>query len=1206
MFTLRINPERKVVGQSIAALALFFAAGVACISGSDKAAVSPNASLGATNATITGNVGTGGGLSALSFDTVTGQATLAGVRVATDRGDYSTTTDASGNFSLQVAGNKTYNLYATFNGYKTVVMNAVRVTIGENKNVSLKFTQLLAAGERTYVGSSQCKLCHAAQYNRWIDAAHRFSMSAPGDSPGMLSTPKSQFEAGYDLAVTSGWAAYGANAPKLSFAGDTYVVTIGNIAYPVLYILGWQWKQNFLTRIGDATYILPIQFNVANGQWTAFSATNWYAGTTPIYSSSATLETDIYKKNSWERRCMACHSVTGILSLEYSASPRTGILQHRADWLEKGIGCEVCHGPGSAHVWANGAIGDPSNPNITNPSKLSADRRNDVCGQCHSRGLSVGKLAGRDADPNNTTDDTFSLGFYYDGTRTFRPGDTLVDFFTDSGIYWNDSAEVRSSKINRQQWNDFYQSAHTAPGAVLSVTCVSCHDPHGPVGNPRQLLLSADDNSLCLNCHGPNGSAKQRFATSAAVTQHTGDSHTSYDPGGSGAGRCITCHMPYTGNRALNYDVRSHTFRIIRPHNSYRMAAANQSETMPNSCQQSCHNGIGGGGNLGTGTASALDASHNYDTTVERPQMVMPESGIAKVTGTITVAGAASFADTFGVWVSADFTSRATVTNRTGFYYLALDAPGTYTIRAMKPGYDSAGAVVQVLPGQKFTLNLTLSANPAALFVEHPYRCGACHGAIWGAEWRRSGFAGSQLSEAEASTELASGHGLMQNSPSTSCGPKCHEARGAAVYLLTGDTTQALQFTATDTNIGNASRRSQTCQVCHNPHGGNAPDEWMGLKQFRTVGFDTGYLYAKNANGGTYGSMPFPAPYKATICIMCHNGRTAPTDSGTGIRQTSGESRPVSTPHVGSNSEPFFGYRDSVTSAAINFDSFPGFVPKNSTHSDTNWGRLYSFQAYLYKNGAPKLVSVKGSPVVKSDSFTCVSCHMYNAAFGTISDGTYAPEDGGHTWKPDIRSCGVCHDPVYVSLNPYSNPLKAGSGDVGYWGTGSWGVSSSGSVLGFDRSVKALPHQTDNHGTTANSGPDGVFNDYDGDGVAEGAHTEAHHLWMRVLAAMTNGAGNDTTNFLTSGIGATGTDSFGHMWFGAYPYWRFNSTQASINNVKADEMRVAWNLIFGDHDETNIGIHNLRFAIETLRASWTVLGRIKTGNPAWVPPGDDY
>ena len=54
-----------------------------------------------------------------------------------------------------------------------------------------------------------------------------------------------------------------------------------------------------------------------------------------------------------------------------------------------GITCERCHGPGSAHVSAFEAGGEPSDSRIVNPADLPTDLQLDVCQQCHLTGETV-------------------------------------------------------------------------------------------------------------------------------------------------------------------------------------------------------------------------------------------------------------------------------------------------------------------------------------------------------------------------------------------------------------------------------------------------------------------------------------------------------------------------------------------------------------------------------------------------------------------------------------------------------------------------------------------------------------------------------------------------------------------------------------------------------------------------------------------------
>lgn len=1180
------------------ALAVLVAASLACVSG-EKGAGDSTSEI---NAVITGTVTAGG-------------AAVSGARVAVDRGDFQTTTNASGQYTLHVYGGRTYNVFATLNGYRTEVVQGVRPPANSSITTNLSLTTPLASGERTYVGSSACKLCHATQYNLWQNAAHRHALTSPGDSPGMLSAINDTFGAGLDLSTVDDFATYGSNAPKFSRSGDTWTVTIGNVAYPVHYTIGYQWKQRFITRIGNAHYILPVQYNRATGEWVTYNASDWYNGTTPRYTSQAEIETDVYKKNSWERKCMGCHSVTGILDLSFG-NGNSGIRQHLATFVEKGVGCEACHGPASAHVWGNGAIGSATDPYVVNPKNLSRGRQLDLCGSCHSRGVSWGRLGGLPGD-------TYTLEYYYDSAleRTFRPGDTLARGYQQNPRFWSDTvAEVRSSKSHHQQWNDLWQSAHLAPGAAdTTITCGSCHNSHGNVAGNRQVLLSAEDNSLCLTCHGLGGRANQRFATDTAVTAHVGIKHhedVRYDPGGTGMGRCITCHMPYTAKSALNYDIRSHTFRVLRPHNTRRSYNAALADTMPNSCQQACHySGASLGPDFGSGSAGALAAAQAYDSNVGRNGFTDADSATAKVSGTITLGGAQPTGDSVGTWITIDHTDRSCATNDSGQYALILDVPGTYTIRITRTGFLPIGATIVLTADSVFNADLAVSPGSDSKVM----RCGACHGGIWGAEWRRSGTEGLQATEhneeAAGVETLEAGHGKIAGTLSSPTGsssgcPKCHESRPASTYLRGSDTT------ATGATLiqGVGSRRGQTCQVCHTNHGETTTVHHLAA--YRPTDFDTGFFYANN--NGPDSSPAFPAPYEATACIMCHNQRTAARNDGTGIKPSGSDSVAVSTPHVGNNAEGFFGFLNRTTGASVNFDSFPPYpdtMRASSRHADS-WGTQISYQAFEYSNGAPLLVyTSSGAPdAVLNERFTCVTCHMWQQEPGTIGGGTRTAHDAGHTWKPDIQACAVCHDPAYVSLNPYTNNMRAGSagaGDVGFWGTDSWGVSSAGVFLGFDRPVDQLAHTNDSGTTFADTDGsrdhgDGVVNDYDGDGVAEGAHTEAKHLFERVEAALTSG----TVNGLTSGIGTSGTDSFGHVLLSGYPYWRFykndTAAAATLDVYDSDVTRAAWNLVFFEHDESNLGQHNLRFTINTLRATWTVLGRKRLNNPNWVPPGDDY
>lgn len=112
------------------------------------------------------------------------------------------------------------------------------------------------------------------------------------------------------------------------------------------------------------------------------------------------------------------------------------------------------------------------------------------------------------------------------------------------------------------------------------VRCFDCHDPHVPTG----LALPADDNTLCLSCHQFLG-----FATEAEVAEHT---NHPVDPAGTGASRCIGCHMPALEQQAAEEGPHSHTLEPIPPLVSALAAEAGQ-PVPPNSCAgtNGCHDG---------------------------------------------------------------------------------------------------------------------------------------------------------------------------------------------------------------------------------------------------------------------------------------------------------------------------------------------------------------------------------------------------------------------------------------------------------------------------------------------------------------------------------------------------------------------------------------------------------------------------------------
>jgi hypothetical protein len=172
--------------------------------------------------------------------------------------------------------------------------------------------------------------------------------------------------------------------------------------------------------------------------------------------------------------CLECHS-SRVQHLE-------GTQNGYADtpFLEGGVSCERCHGPGSEH------IAKPTRENIVNPSKLEAERRDSVCAQCHLTGEARVARAGQ--KPNS-----------------FTAGDRLQDHV---------AVFVRANGAGRMRVTSHVENLAQSACKQASgdkMWCGTCHDPHT---DPSKV----DYRAKCLTCHQPHKDNK--------------------------GSDCVSCHMP--------------------------------------------------------------------------------------------------------------------------------------------------------------------------------------------------------------------------------------------------------------------------------------------------------------------------------------------------------------------------------------------------------------------------------------------------------------------------------------------------------------------------------------------------------------------------------------------------------------------------------------------------------------------------------------
>lgn len=348
-----------------------------------------------------------------------------------------------------------------------------------------------------YVGAKECQVCHEEVYDGWKSTMHpyKFQPVSPDAVVG-------------DFQNNNIMKADDTTAKMSSKDGEFFITTSGpdgaEHTYMVKYLIGGFWKQLYVTEFPNGElHILPAMWIVKTQSW---EKSKYWSDTIYQYS------------------CSGCHN-TGT-QINYDESTDT----FRTTWANTGVGCESCHGPGSAHIAAGGSNG------IINPAKIPDPRRSVmVCGSCHIRGSS--------------TDGKYSYPHGY------KPGGQLNFIFDEKPKLHPDD----NSRANRQQYIDWKKSGHAREG----ITCWDCHYTHQK-GKANKSQTKLPGSSLCRSCH---------------VVENKGVH------GIHSVNNCVGCHMPPVGKRASKGDVHSHQFKVISP---AKTIEAGGLDKQPNSCNL-CH-----------------------------------------------------------------------------------------------------------------------------------------------------------------------------------------------------------------------------------------------------------------------------------------------------------------------------------------------------------------------------------------------------------------------------------------------------------------------------------------------------------------------------------------------------------------------------------------------------------------------------------------
>ncbi len=384
----------------------------------------------------------------------------------------------------------------------------------------------------TYVGSESCAQCHASESKAWQASQHAVAMQHATDRTVLGN---------FDDAA---YAFQGVKSRFFRRDGKYFIRTDGSDGqladFEVKYTFGVAPLQQYLVELpGGRLQATAVTWDARprdqGGQ-------RWFRQ----YPSEKIDHTDelhwTRRSQNWNFMCADCHSTQ--VSKGYDAANDS----FTTTFAEISVGCEACHGPGSAHVdWAQ-RKGDEQGKGLTvqlderrgvawvrneagkpvRNKPRQTEREIEVCAQCHARRAQI--------------------------AEGYQPGRPFLDHYLPSlltpPLYHVDGQQLDEVFV----WGSWLQSRmHTA-----GVTCSDCHDPH-------TQKLRAPGNAVCAQCHD--------------APQYDVATHHRHEPGSAGA-QCANCHMPQNTYMVVD-PRRDHSMRVPRPDQSVAF-------DVPNACN-GCH-----------------------------------------------------------------------------------------------------------------------------------------------------------------------------------------------------------------------------------------------------------------------------------------------------------------------------------------------------------------------------------------------------------------------------------------------------------------------------------------------------------------------------------------------------------------------------------------------------------------------------------------
>lgn len=331
-----------------------------------------------------------------------------------------------------------------------------------------------------FTGSEACRPCHEDFFRLWADSHHGLALQETGPdfaSRNLTPQQKSIRIDGVDFKFENGRVVEQADG--------------GVKVHQVRYAMGGKNVFYFLTeRERGHLQVLPVAYDTNREEW--YDTTASMVRHFPSLDDEAVEWTD--RSLTFNTSCYNCH--VSQLTTNYDLDTDS----YQTSWLEPGINCEACHGPGSEHIeeFKDYEEGSPwTDLKILDINELTTQQRSEMCAPCHAK--------------------------MYPLSPGYKPEDRLYDHY---GIHTLEHVDFYPD--GRDLGENFTYTLWLLNPCAESgeLDCVYCHTSSG-----RNRFPGEKSDRSCLPCH--------------EELVNDPESHTFHSASSEGS-RCIACHMPRT------------------------------------------------------------------------------------------------------------------------------------------------------------------------------------------------------------------------------------------------------------------------------------------------------------------------------------------------------------------------------------------------------------------------------------------------------------------------------------------------------------------------------------------------------------------------------------------------------------------------------------------------------------------------------------